>query len=173
MKKSKKIMGCVLSVVLGLFFLLVVVPFCFVNWSDSSRYKRETIVLPDEEKVYVIQESWALHDTRLSITKDSCGCKPANPDTDYHSVGTGWVIYSFTDKGWVIYGTGKGWKEPKIPWTRNKPEFTGYAISEMLLHPEKFGVTTLRMDINKDADQWCFLNLFRKSSSLRPAIRRW
>ena len=162
-----KIIFSVMIILIGLTCAVI----CFNNWSLSSSYSRDVIRLADGSKVYVILEEWALHDKLLFITQNSCGCMPANPDTDYifKSIGRYWLDYKVTDKGLVIFDRGD-WRAPNIPWTKNKPIFE-FLKSDMIEHPEAYGITALR----RHSGQWCFLNLFRASSSLRPDIfeREW
>ena len=163
-----KIIFIVMIILIGLTCAVI----CFNNWSLSSSYSRDVIRLADGSKVYVMLEEWALHDKLLFITQNPCGCRPANPDTDYisKSLGYDWLDYKVTDKGLVIFGWDIYWREPNIPWTKNKPVFE-LPKSDMREHPEAYGITALR----RHSGQWCFLNLFRPSSSLRPDIfeREW
>jgi hypothetical protein len=137
----------------------------FTNWSLSSSYGRETIILPDGNKIHVILETWGSNRERLSITKNSCGCRPANPDTDYIDEFP-ILVYKVTDKGLIIYTEPGNNRihEPKIEWANNRPTIIETRETEMFYKPQKFGVTILRIHEN----QWCFINLFRRSSSLRP-----
>jgi len=172
MIKIKKRVFIILIILVGLSCMIIAVDGCFKNWSLSSSYSKDVITLQDSSKVYVMLEEWGLHYKRISITQNPCGCKPANPDTDYifddlYQYG---VDYKVTDNGLVIIGYDDWWNKPKIPWTKNKPTFEGVP-SYMIDHPEAYGITKLR----KHSEQWCFSNLFKASSSLRPDIleREW
>jgi len=183
MIKAKKIVLIAAAIILfGLYCLILAA-------LSPSRFSREVITLPDGGKVYVMLEEWGRDYKRISITQNPRGCQPPNPDTDYISKDfiNDVLVYKITDKGLVIFDSGAynisdEWHEPRIPWTKNAPTFE-YCESDMMVRPKDFGVTILRVDSSrtKESDriasgirtysrQWCFLNLFLQSSSLRPGI---
>jgi len=114
-------------------------------------------------------EKWGLNDVRLSLTQNPRGCQPANPDTDYimNDLYSYVLIYKVTDKGLRIFDHYNYWVQPEIAWIKNSPIFE-LPESDMMSRPEDYGVTVLR----NYSDQWCFRNLFRASSSLRPDVLR-
>jgi len=146
---------------------MFLVPNGCINLPHSSRYGKEVIALPDGSKVYAMQEKWGLHYSRLSITQNPSGCQPANPDTDYifNDIINNIMVYKVKDEGLFIIDRDGYWREPRTPWTKNKPTFE-LLTSDMFNHPEKYAITILR----EYSNQWCFRNPFRSSTSLRPDI---
>lgn len=167
--KTKNKVFIVVIILSGLFCITVAIPSCFNNWSLSSNYSKEVIALPDGDKIYVMLEEWGRNDRRLSLTQNPRGCQPANPDTDYifNDIMHDMLIYKVTDKELVIFSLDEYWHQPKTAWIKNRPVFE-IRESEMISRPEDYGVTVLR----NYSSQWCFRNLFRASSSLRPEILR-
>lgn len=163
-KPKRRIFIILLSVVI-LLAIGILAELGFTNWSLSSSYGKETIVLQNGSKIYVMLEAWGSNSERISITKNSCGCKPANPNTDYID-NFPILVYKITNRGLIIF-TEPGYNrihEPKVEWTSNRPIIIDAIETEMFYKPQKYGVTILRMRTN----QWCLSNLFRRSSSLRP-----
>jgi hypothetical protein len=138
------------------------------NWAVSSNFGRVAIAMPDGSKVYAVRESWGPHAERLSFTRNSDTCAPANPATDYiiRNPGKTEVLYSVTPRGLTIfdYFYAPLVEEPITPWSDvNIKRTVEPKYEDVVDSPRKYGATLASVPLN----QVCLINIFRRSNSLR------
>lgn len=148
--------------------LLTAAAFALSNWFGSSNFGKAVISMKDGSKVYVIHEQWGLHEDEISITQNTDGCKPPDPNTDYiDTQGDGEsLVYSLTNNELVIYEEPNGDAAHTLPWHQPSKPWLGVnvAVKQTRRNPREYGVTVLKVPLNET----CWKNFFRKvGTSLR------
>jgi hypothetical protein len=165
LKQTKRL----LIAVVILCVLLAAAAWTLSNWFGSSNFGKAVIPLGDGSRVYVVHESWGLHEDELSVTRNPDGCVPPDPVTDFiDTYGDGSrLIYSFNENGLVLYDDEgpAGMHAPSKPWPNSKITVKKTrALADMYVNPKQYGVTVLNVPLN----EVCWRNFFRRAgTSLR------
>lgn len=162
--KIRKIFILVFVILLVLYCVKVLACKGIENRLNSSSYGKEVIRIANGTKVYAIRESWGLHFNQFYLSQSNCGCDPANSDTDYIlNKDSSALLYKVTDQGLNIYvrPVSLDIHKPLKPWANVIA--TG-EYNKMYMDPSRYGITKTTIPDN----EWCLINLFRKSSSRRP-----
>lgn len=142
---------------------------CLGNLSESSRFGKIAIRLPDGRTTYVVRESWGLHTDQIAVSQNPDGCVPANAQHDYIDSDAHSLVYSQANGHLILYESAPpyGFHRPVQPWKGDSVSVsTAVDPSWGDLHSEqnKYGVIALEVPLN----EFCWSHLFRATSSLRP-----
>jgi hypothetical protein len=167
--KSKRLVRVIVIALIAVVITISVAFWTFGNISESSRFGKVSIRLPDGSTAYVIRESWGLHTDQIAVSQNPDGCVPADPQYDYIDTDARSLIYSQANGHLTLYENAPpyGFHPPLEPWKGNAVSLvTAVDPSWGDLHsdPQKYGAVVLEVPLN----EFCLLHLFRPTTTLRP-----